>query len=226
MLHFKDGFETENIKIVRHNIGSFGVNTYFLISKKTRHAAVVDPGGAVDLLVEALRAENAIVDYMLFTHTHVDHIYGAEDLKCAYPEAKIAYHSKEKPVVESIPDMCAMFGMAICHMPALEFDLEKNPEFCIGDIQLRSFLTPGHTPGGVCFYIPEDKLALTGDTLFKGSVGRTDFEGGSGSDLRKSLDLIVSALPDDVQILPGHGRYSTIGNEKANNFYLRVDRWR
>lgn len=226
MLHFKDEFETENIKIIRHNIGSFGVNTYILICRKTRHAAIVDPGGAEEALIDVLKRENATVDYMLFTHAHIDHIYGAEALKCVYPKALISYHQKETPVVENIPSMCAMFRMPLCRMPSLEYDLEKNPEFSVGEIQIRSILTPGHTPGGVCFYIAEDKLSLTGDTLFKGSVGRTDFEGGSGSDLRKSLDLLMQVLPDDVQILPGHGRYSTIGNEKENNFYLRVDRWR
>ena len=111
-------------------------------------------------------------------------------------------------------------------MPAKEIDLQDTPEFSVGMLQLRSLLTPGHTPGSVCFYIPEHKLMFTGDLLFKGSVGRTDFEGGSGADLRKSLDLILQIIPDDVQILPGHGKYTQMGVERANNFYLRVDRWR
>lgn len=226
MLHFKDEFETANTKIVRHNIGSFGVNTYFLICKKTHHAAVIDPGGAVPDLLAALQAEHATVDYILFTHAHIDHMTGAEELKQALPDAVIAYHSLEKDVVDSIPSMCEMFGVPVKKMPPLQHPLDQKPEFFVGSIQLRSFHTPGHTPGGVCFYIPEEKIAFTGDTLFKGSVGRTDFEGGSGADLRKSLDLILEVLPDDVQILPGHGKYSTMADEKRNNFYLKVDRWR
>ncbi len=226
MLHFTDEFETPTLKIIRHNIGSFGVNTYFLIDKSTRHAAVIDPGGEVETLVQRLDEEKAVVDYILFTHTHIDHIYGAGALKKSLPKARITYHSKDHEVVENTPQMCAMFGVPVCQMPPQDVDLEKEPEFNIGNLQLRSILTPGHTPGGVCFYIPEEKIMFTGDTLFKGSVGRTDFEGGSGQELRKSLDFILQTIPDDVQILPGHGKYSTIAIEKASNFYLRVDRWR
>lgn len=226
MLHFKDEFETQNTKIIRHNIGSFGVNTYLFICKKTHHAAIIDPGGEVPELLNSINSEHATVDYMLFTHTHIDHMTGADELKKALPEAIVTYHALEKAVVDSIPSMCSMFGVPVRSMPALEKNLAEIPEFQIGSIQLRSFLTPGHTPGSVCFYIPEEKIAFTGDTLFRGSVGRTDFEGGSGADLRKSLDLILKALPDDVQILPGHGKYSNMADEKLNNFYLKVDRWR
>ena len=226
MLHYKDEFETANVKIIRHCIGSFGVNTYFLISKKTKIAAVIDPGGEVPTLLEALKAENAKVTHILFTHAHIDHVYGAAELKKALPEAKITYHALEKRVVETLPDMARMFGIASCSMPAQEVDLAQKPEFPIGDIPLRSFLTPGHTPGGVCFYIPEEKLLFSGDTLFKNSVGRTDFEGGSGEELMKSLKLLQDAIPDDVQVLPGHGKYTTMGIEKQTNFYFHVDRWR
>ncbi|MBO4350009.1 MAG: MBL fold metallo-hydrolase [Proteobacteria bacterium] len=226
MLHFKDEFETPNVKIIRHCIGSFGVNTYFLISQKTKMAAVIDPGGEVPTLLEALKAEGASVTHILFTHAHIDHVYGAEELKKALPEAKITYHSKDQIVADTLSDMARMFGVPSCTMPAREIDLAEDPEFSIGDIQLRSFLTPGHTPGGVCYYIPEEKLLFSGDTLFKNSVGRTDFEGGSGEDLMKSLQLLQEVIPDDVQVLPGHGKYTTMGTEKKTNFYFHVDRWR
>lgn len=225
-LHFKDEFETQNVRVVRHCIGSFGVNTYFMISKKTRETAVIDPGGVADTLLAALKDEQAQVSRILFTHTHIDHIYAADELKRALPEAKITYHIKDQPVIESLPDMCRMFGVPCRTMPPMDCDLEKEPEFSVGDIQVRSILTPGHTPGGVCFYIAEEKLCFTGDTLFKGSVGRTDFEGGSGFELRKSLLHLLDVLPDDVQILPGHGKYSAMGREKDSNFYLKVDKWR
>ena len=226
MLHYTDEFETPNVKIVRHCIGSFGVNTYFLISKKTKIAAVIDPGGEVPTLLEALKEEGAKVTHILFTHAHIDHVTGAQELKKALPEAKITYHALEKRVVETLPDMARMFGVAVCTMPAQDMDLAKEPEFSVGDIQVRSFLTPGHTPGGVCFYIPEEKLLFSGDTLFKNSVGRTDFEGGSGEELMKSLQLLQKVIPDDVQILPGHGKYTTMEIEKKTNFYFHVDRWR
>lgn len=226
MLHFKDSFETGDIRVVRHCIGSFGVNTYLIVCRKTKKAAVVDPGGEVPALTEAIRAEGAEVTHMLFTHAHIDHIYGAEALKAALPGARVAYHAREQIVVDSTPDMCRMFGVPLCQMPAQEMDLEKEPEFSIGALQVRTLLTPGHTPGSVCFYLAEHNICLTGDLLFKGSVGRTDFEGGSGTDLRASLDRILEVLPDDTKILPGHGKYTTMAEEKKGNFYLRVDRWR
>lgn len=226
MLHFKDFFESDNYKVLRHCIGSFGVNTFTLICKKTKQAAIIDPGGQVELLLADIEAEGAEVTHLLFTHTHIDHIYGAAGLKKALPHARVVYHGKDQIVVENIPSMCRMFQVPEAVMPALDEDLDKTPEFNVGALQVRSILTPGHTPGSVCFYIAEEKLLFSGDTLFKSNVGRTDFEGGSGFDLRKSLDLLVSVIPDDVQIYPGHGKYTTMASEKANNFYMRVDRWR
>lgn len=119
-----------------------------------------------------------------------------------------------------------MFGVPTATMPPLEVDLEKFPEFSLGNLQIRALETPGHTPGGVCFYLAENAVCFTGDTLFKGSVGRTDFEGGNGIDLRKSLDKLIDILPDNVKILPGHGKFSTMKDEKMGNFYLRIDRFR
>ena len=225
-IHYRDEFETPHIKVIRHCIGPLAVNTYILICKRTRDAAVIDPGGESETIANVLKAEDVKATHMLFTHAHIDHIYGAEELKSRIPEAKVTYHPLEADVVASIPSMCQMFGMELRHMPSMEIDLAKSPEFSVGALQLRSLLTPGHTPGSVCFYIPEHKLMFTGDLLFKGSVGRTDFEGGSGADLRKSLDRILEVIPDDVQILPGHGKYTNMGTERTNNFYLKVDRWR
>ena len=225
-IHYKDQFETDHLKVIRHCIGPLAVNTFILICKQTKEAAVIDPGGESEVIAQVLKEEGVKTTHMLFTHAHIDHIYGAESLKALIPGAKVTYHPLEADVVASIPSMCRMFGMELRSMPAKEIDLKDTPEFSVGMLQLRSLLTPGHTPGSVCFYIPEHQLIFTGDLLFKGSVGRTDFEGGSGSDLRKSLDMILQILPDDVQILPGHGKYSQMGNERANNFYLKVDRWR
>ncbi len=226
MLHFKDEFETDDYKIIRHCIGSFGVNAYILICKKTLAAAVIDPGGEAETLADCIKTHGANVEYMLFTHAHIDHIFGAQALKNMLPGAKVAYHPADDIVVEHIPDMCRMFGVPTAPMPKREFDISQSPEFSVGALQLRVIETPGHTPGGVCYYIAEHNLCFTGDTLFKGSVGRTDFEGGNGIDLRRSLDALLSILPDNARILPGHGKYSVMGDERANNFYLRIDKYR
>ena len=226
MLHFQDSFETERAIIKRFCIGPLAVNTYLMICKMTKEAAIIDIGGEVDVVMNAAKEAGAKVTHLLFTHAHIDHMYGAQELKNRLPEAKVTFHHLENDVVKAIPGMCKMFGMDLRTMPDMEIDLAENAEFSVGLLQLRSILTPGHTPGSVCFYCVEEKLCFTGDLLFKNSVGRTDFEGGSGFDLRKSLDKILEILPDDIQILPGHGKYTTMGAERANNFYLKVDRWR
>ena len=226
MLHYKDEFETEDYKIVRYCIGEFGVNTYVIICKKTRKAAVVDPGGEAQAIAECIRDHSDDLDYMLLTHAHIDHVAGAKALADIVAVRNIAYHADEDIVVEHIPYMCKMFGVPIAPVPKRTTDLAQSPEFSLGALQIRTIHTPGHTPGGVCFYIAEHDICFTGDTLFKGSVGRTDFEGGDGRALRKSLDSLIAILGDDVKILPGHGKYSTMGNEKQNNFYLKIDRYR
>ena len=226
MLHYRDEFETDRAKVIRLCIGPLAVNTFFLICKETKAAAVIDPGGEVDALDDVIKAEGLKLEYLLFTHAHIDHIYGAEELKSLHPEGRVAYHSLDNEVVGAIPSMCKMFGMELRKMPAQEMDLAKESEFLVGRLQVRSILTPGHTPGSVCFYIPEEKLIFTGDLLFKNSVGRTDFAGGSGLDLRKSLDRILEIIPDDVKVLPGHGKFTTMGAERVNNFYLKIDQWR
>ena len=226
MLHYHDNLETPNAKILRYCIGPLAVNTFIIICKQTHQAAVIDPGGEVQALIDAIQSEGAEVSHLLFTHAHIDHIYGAQELKAACPKAQVTYHGLEADVIKAIPGMCRMFDMELRQMPPQDIDLQKTPEFSVGQLQVRSILTPGHTPGSVCFFIPEEKLAFTGDLLFKNSVGRTDFEGGSGSDLRKSLDRILTYFPDDTQILPGHGKFTTMGQERANNYYLRIDHWR
>lgn len=226
MLHYHDSLETPKAKILRYCIGPLAVNTFIIICKETHEAAVMDPGGEVPALLAAIKEEKARVTHIIFTHAHIDHIYGAQELHEAIPEAKIACHGLEAEVIKAIPKMCRMFGMELRKMPPIDIDLQKTPEFFVGRLQLRSILTPGHTPGSVCYYFPEEKLGFTGDLLFRNGVGRTDFEGGSGSDLRKSLDHILEYFPDDTQILPGHGRFTMMGVERENNYYLRIDSWR
>lgn len=226
MLHYQDEFSTESLSVNRLCIGGFGVNTYVLVCKATGEGAVIDPGGEVPAILDVVKRIPAHISHMIFTHAHIDHIYGAEPLKASLPDAKVAFHPNEDIVVENIPEMCRMFNVPQGKMPPRDIDLSAQPEFSIGRLQIRTIATPGHTPGGVCFYLPEHKMCFTGDTLFKGSVGRTDFEGGNGLDLRRSLDTLLEILPDDTQLLPGHGKYTTMGSEKRTNMYLRIDKFR
>ncbi len=226
MSHFHDEFETDRLKVARYSIGAFAVNTYIVMSKATRDAVVVDPGGDVDEVCAAVEAMGAKPRRLLFTHCHIDHVSGAMGMKKAYPEALVTYHELDQLVVDNLLSQSKMFGVPGVEMPPCDKNLRVEPEFMVGDMQFVSILTPGHTPGSVVYYLPIDQLCFTGDLLFKGSVGRTDFEGGSGLDLRASLDHMLQVLPDDTKILPGHGKFTQMDFEKANNFYLKIQRFR
>lgn len=226
MSHFHDEFETDRIRVARYMIGAFAVNTYILMSKATKGAVVVDPGGDVEEVCAAIREMGAVPKALLFTHLHIDHVSGAMGMKKAFPEAKVTYHELDQIVADHLEMQSQMFGVPLVEMPACERNLRVEPEFMVDDLQIVSMLTPGHTPGSVIFYLPLEQLAFTGDLLFKGSVGRTDFEGGSGTDLRKSLDLVTTTLPDATKLLPGHGKYTTMGAEKVSNFYLKIKQYR
>ncbi len=225
MSHFHDSFETDRIQVVRYAIGAFAVNTYILMSKKTHAAIVVDPGGDVEEVSAAIRKMGAVPKAFLFTHLHIDHVTGAAGMKRAFPEAKITYHELDQVVADGLEKQSMMFGVPTATMPACEHNLRVEAEFMIEDLSIVSILTPGHTPGGVVYYLPFEKLAFTGDTLFQGSVGRTDFEGGSVIELRKSLKHLIEVLPNDTKLLPGHGKFTTMSAEKAENYYLRMDRF-
>jgi glyoxylase-like metal-dependent hydrolase (beta-lactamase superfamily II) len=226
MSHYSDEFETEALKVRRYAIGAFAVNTYILMHKESHDAVIVDPGGDVDEVVDGVKSMGAIPKRLLFTHCHIDHVAGAMGMKKAFPEAAVTYHELEQIVADNLLAQSSMFGVPEVEMPKCDVNLKNEMEFMVGRLQFVTFLTPGHTPGSVVFYMPIDKLAFTGDLLFRGSVGRTDFEGGSGTELVKSLKAVTKDIPDEVKLLPGHGKFTTMGVEKASNFYLRIDRYR
>ena len=226
MSHYSDEFETESLRVRRFAIGAFAVNTYIVMNKESHDAVIIDPGGDDAEVIEAVKSMGAVPKRILFTHCHIDHVTGAMAMKKAFPDADVAYHELEQIVVDSLQGQSKMFGVPEVAMPKCDKNLRVEMEFMAGMLQFVTLLTPGHTPGSVVFYMPLDKLAFTGDLLFKGSVGRTDFEGGSGKDLVQSLQEVVRVIPDDVKLLPGHGKFTTMGYEKANNFYLRIDRYR
>lgn len=226
MLHLKDMFESDRYIVHRLCIGAFAVNSYILICKESREACVIDPGGETDAFKAIIEAEKATLRYILATHAHIDHVMGVADIKKAYPKAKFAYHADEQIVVDHLDQQSEMFDFPKTDMPPLEHDLKAEPKIVVGQLQIQTISTPGHTPGGVSFYLTLDKLLFTGDLLFKGSVGRTDFEGGNGSLLKTSLIKIIKEIPQDVKILAGHGKHSNVGHEIKTNLYLRIEQWR
>ena len=190
--------------------GSFEVNCSIL--SENGKAWIVDPGGEAGRIVALHEKKGLEPAGILLTHAHFDHIGGVNALQAAFPDIKLTVHSNDLPVITH-PMNC---------MPP-DYPPVAMPKNIIGTTDAPGceiIETPGHTPGGVCYYFPAEKLLLAGDTLFAGSVGRTDLPGGNMATLMQSLAKLTS-LPDDTLVIPGHGMHTTISAEKASNPFLR-----
>lgn len=190
-------------------VGTFEVNCTIL--SQDGGACIVDPGADSPRIAELLAKGGLKPELILLTHAHFDHIGGIPDLQRRFPNLPVYVHPLDArilthPLNAFLPDYPPI------PQPANIHDCRELSGMMVLE-------TPGHTPGGCCYYFPEDNLILSGDTLFAGSVGRTDFPGGDMAVLMKSLDKLA-ALPDDTLVIPGHGPTTTIGREKRGNPYF------
>jgi len=199
-------------------------NTYLLWDETTLEAAIVDAGTwnrqEEQLLEGSIAAHGLKLKSALQTHAHFDHTYGLPFVYRTYG-VKPIFHVDDEETYRQMPGMAAQFGLIIAGpMPSIERLLNDGAELSLGSTTIRLIHTPGHTTGSASFYIPDEKLLFSGDTLFQGSIGRTDLPGGN---MRTELDSIKNKLfrlPDDTVVLPGHGPATTIGYEKQHNYYL------
>ncbi|MGC9469673.1 MAG: MBL fold metallo-hydrolase [Anaerolineae bacterium] len=199
--------------IIQLSIGLLGSNCYLIYDRDGGAGAVVDPGFREGQRLEAeIAKHNLTIRYILNTHGHFDHVAGNGRLD--FPHAELGIHPADR-------DLLMQGGGQIeVDSPPPELDLLDNAEISFGDLRLLVIHTPGHTPGSVSFYLPDHNAVLTGDTLFRGSVGRTDLPGGDLEQLRRSLRRLLS-LPDETRVFPGHGPDTTIGRERGQNPWLR-----
>ena len=197
-------------------VGSFEVNCSLL--ENEGKALIIDPGQEADRIIAALENKGWEPEAILLTHGHFDHINGIPGLLERFPDLPV-YVSEEDAKVMSHP---------MNTLPPEYFPVTVPAKNLKTDLRNFSFLTfhfsfiptPGHTPGGVCYFLPQEKLLLSGDTLFAGSIGRTDLPGGDMATLMRSLDSLRS-LPEDTVVIPGHGMTTTIGRELASNPFLQ-----
>lgn len=197
-------------------------NTYLLWDEQTQEAAIVDPGcwnrQEEQLLEGSIKAHGLKMKYALQTHAHFDHTFGLPFIYRTYG-LKPIFHVDEAETYRQMPNMAAQFGLNIGGgMPPIEQLLNDQAELTLGATTIRLIHTPGHTPGSASLYIPSEALLLSGDTLFQGSMGRTDLPGGS---LEAELDSIrnkLFRLPDETTVLCGHGPTTDIAWEKQHNY--------
>ena len=194
-------------------VGQLESNCYIIADEETNRALVIDPGDEPDRIIEELNGLD--VDFIVLTHAHFDHAGAVGELKEA-TGAKIVIHELEREHYAAIKDQGAFWGFSLPDLPAPDTHIKDGDKLVLGSLTFTAIHTPGHTPGGICLYMPG--LVITGDTLFAGSVGRTDFPGGSIAQLKESFRLLMG-LPDETQVLPGHGPATTIGRERSMNMF-------
>lgn len=200
-------------------VGQFQVNCYVVVGDDGG-ALVIDPGGDAGTIMKALDGHNATPCAYLLTHAHMDHIWALNELHAARP-APIAVHPAELTWAFTDANTMPPFYTTPPPRPAvIERELAEGQTWNDAGLDYRVMETPGHTPGSVSVFFPTSKVLICGDTLFAGSVGRTDLPGGSSRVLQASLKKIA-ALPDETRVLSGHGPETTIAQEKQTNFFMQ-----
>ena len=197
------------MQIKMMQVGPLGTNCYLLEDEKNKLAAVVDPGGDAPRILSQAKADGVEVKMILLTHAHFDHTGGVAELCASLPGVPVYLH----------PADAALLGSEV--FPAIgaaTVPYEDGDTVQLGELTIQVLHTPGHTPGGVCLLVGE--ALFTGDTLFYGSMGRTDFAGGSYEDIMASLKRLAQ-LPGNYQVLPGHMDTTTLDRERKINFYIR-----
>jgi hydroxyacylglutathione hydrolase len=201
-------------------VGLLQCNCSVLGDEQTREAIVVDPGDEVERIQTVLRQHGLTVKAIVITHGHIDHISGAQKLK-VLTGAPVYMNSSDQELVDTLDKYASWLGVPTPEAVEVDTPTKDGDTLHLNARDLHILHTPGHTQGSLCLYIPAERKLLAGDTLFRGSVGRTDLPGGNTRQLLSSIKSKLLILPEDTLVTPGHGENTTIGMEKAQNPFLR-----
>ena len=199
----------------------FSQNCTLLWSPETKRGVVIDPGGDVPAIRDALAKTGFTVERILLTHGHLDHVGGAMELKNALGVEIVGPHEADRPIMASVEMVAAQYGVAGMHNATSDRWLVEGDTVKVSETSFDVLHCPGHSPGSVVFVNRAQKFALVGDVLFQGSVGRTDLPGGDTDTLIRSIKDKLLPLGDDFAFICGHGPTSTIGQERLHNPFLQ-----
>jgi len=200
--------------------GNFAENGYLVVCRQTGSAVVVDPGACADQIAEAVGKEGLELTGILLTHAHLDHIEGVHVIRGLDADVPIWLHAADRRWYDGIQQQASMFGLKVEPQPTPDHELIPGESVTFGSCRLHVRFAPGHAPGHVIFAAPEHGLALVGDVVFRGSIGRTDLPGGDFQTLMSSIRREILTLPDETVLYSGHGPDSTVGRERAENPFL------
>jgi hydroxyacylglutathione hydrolase len=202
-------------------VGLLQCNCSILGDETSHEAIVIDPGDDISRIVSLLEKHQLTVKQIIITHAHIDHIAGAHRLK-EVTGAAILYNQLDLPLVKMMDIQAGWLGIPTPKVSPPDEDLKDGQTISITGLTGSVIHTPGHTQGSSCLYLPDHTLLIAGDTLFAGSVGRTDLPGGNTEQILKSIHDRLLTLPDDVKVIPGHGSTTTIGIEREVNPFLQT----
>ena len=202
-------------------VTNYEQNCSLVWCEETNKAALIDPGGEAERLLEIVKQKGLELESILLTHGHLDHVGASREIADALNVPIIGPQKEEAFWLDMLPRQSEMFNFA--HVDPLVPDkwLEDGDEVSVGNIRFSVLHCPGHTPGHIIFYNSVSKIAFVGDVLFKGSIGRTDFPRGDHDTLINAIKTKLLPLGDDVEFIPGHGPNSTLGEERRNNPYIQ-----
>jgi glyoxylase-like metal-dependent hydrolase (beta-lactamase superfamily II) len=200
-------------------VGPLQCNCSIVGDEVTREAIVIDPGDDIDDVLALVRKHNLQVKQIVITHAHIDHVGGAMKLRAA-TGAPILLNQNDYELLKMLDVQAAWLGMVPPGKVEIDQSVGQADTVKAGSLTADVIHTPGHTEGSVCLYFPAENKLIAGDTLFAGSIGRTDLPGGSMQTILRSLHEKVLALPDETIVIPGHGPLTTIGEERENNPFL------
>jgi glyoxylase-like metal-dependent hydrolase (beta-lactamase superfamily II) len=200
-------------------VGVLRCNCTILGDDASREAIVVDPGDDLPQILATLAKHQLTVKRIVVTHAHIDHIAGAQRLK-EITGAPVSYNQADLALVAMMPEQAAWIGAKIPDVREPDDNLADGTKIAAGGLEAVAIHTPGHTEGSVCLYLAKEQLLIAGDTLFAGSVGRTDLPGGNERHLLRSIHDRLLVLPETTEVIPGHGGFTSIGRERNENPFL------